>query len=503
MDEISKLTKSELGELEAEDFTPDPISMLESNRNLGYSIEEAVSDLIDNAITAKATEIVYEIHWNNGTPFFLLKDNGHGMSNDTLINSFKLGSKNPLENRDPHDLGRFGFGMKTASLSQARILTVITKKNGSNTIYRSLDLNFMARLNQGWKLKKVAEELITSELLYLDQHESGTIIKWSDWDRAPKDNDEFTDLVEVINSYIRVCFHRFIEDKGIKLFCHETEIKPCGPIPSGEGSEQFSSIALSQNQRARQTAFILQHPQKWEEDYEAISRFNSFRLFKGFERQQGIYIYRCDRLLTPRGGWLGLLRKGNSAKLARVVIDYPNDADSLWSLDITKTNASIPYQFKKEIKKLIDAARRASITKIVRGNRSIKKSLTPGRNAHIWKVSIDKEFNSYRYLVDLEHPLFSNLIKEKVISLAGLQLIATVISDNLPVATIIQNNDEDPSKHDRISKKEKLNKQELQLVKKIFQYQCGQMTKAAAFSWLLSFEPYCYHEDQLNKYLNE
>ena len=110
-------------ELETYDFTPDPISLLESNRNLGYSIEEAVSDLIDNSISAKATTISYEIHWNDGNPFFLLKDNGSGMSNldNELINSFKLGSKNPLEERDPSDLGRFGFGMKTASLSQARL----------------------------------------------------------------------------------------------------------------------------------------------------------------------------------------------------------------------------------------------------------------------------------------------------------------------------------------------------------------------------------------------
>ena len=79
------------------DFTPDPISLLESNRNLGYSIEEAISDLIDNSISAKATNISYEIHPNNGKPYFLLKDNGIGMSNldNELVDSFRLGSKNP------------------------------------------------------------------------------------------------------------------------------------------------------------------------------------------------------------------------------------------------------------------------------------------------------------------------------------------------------------------------------------------------------------------------
>ena len=145
-----------LDKLEAEDFTPDPISLLESNRNLGYAIDEAISDLIDNSISAGATEVSYEMHWNSGKPYFLLKDNGSGMSNENneLINSFRLGSKNPLEERDINDLGRFGFGMKTASLSQARSLSVITKKEQYSIIARSLDLDFIARNNK-WKLKKI------------------------------------------------------------------------------------------------------------------------------------------------------------------------------------------------------------------------------------------------------------------------------------------------------------------------------------------------------------
>ena len=197
----------------AEDFTPDPISLLQSSRNLGYSIEEAISDLIDNSISAHARNIIYEFHWNNGLPFFLLKDDGKGMSseNNELIKSFRLGSKNPLEERDSGDLGRFGFGMKTASLSQARTLTVITKKRGYNIISRSLDLNFIASINQGWKLKKVSEIEIENEILYLNNLESGTIIKWNDWDRAPTDKSDFVSLISNINNYIGVCFHRYIE----------------------------------------------------------------------------------------------------------------------------------------------------------------------------------------------------------------------------------------------------------------------------------------------------
>lgn len=485
-----------------EDFTPNPISLLESNRNLGYSIEEAISDLIDNSITAGADEISYELHWNEGTPFFLLKDNGKGMSNsdNELIDSFRLGSKNPLDERDPNDLGRFGFGMKTASLSQARSLTVISKKEGYTALARSLDLNFIAELKDGWKLKLVEDSVIEGELVYLDALSSGTVLRWDDWDRAPDLEDDFMALATDINQYISVCFHRFIE-KGIKICQHDYVLEPCSPIPQGEGADIFSGpISLSRNKKAKQTAYILQHPKNWGDNYEVINRFNSFRLFEGFERQQGIYIYRCDRLLTPKGGWLGLLKKGNAAKLARVVIDYPNDADALWSLDITKTNASIPFEFKREIKRLIDATKNGSVKKIVRGNRNVNKSLTLN-HSHIWKTLNDKEYNSYKYIVDVDHPIFKNLIAEKKIKERDLTILLEVISSNLPVAKIIENNDTDPSKHDRMVSKQELSKSELELARVIFQHQMKTDAKEAAFSWLLNFEPYCYCEDQLKKEL--
>jgi hypothetical protein len=484
-----------------EDFTPDPVSLLESTRNLGYSIEEAISDLIDNSITAEAKNIAYEFHWNSGTPFFLLKDDGKGMSyeNNELIDSFKLGANKEKE-RDTKDLGRFGFGMKTASLSQARSLTVITKKKGNSIISRALDLIFIAELDQGWKLKLVDENKIRNELYFLDKQDSGTIIRWDDWDRAPKSNEDFTSLISEINNYISVCFHRFIE-KGIKIYCHETPLLPCSPIPSGEGSTLYSQVSIDKN--AKQLAYIIQHPKFWAENYENNTGFNSFRLFEGLERQQGIYIYRCDRLLTPKGGWLGQINKGNSAKLARVVINYSNKADDLWSLDITKTNASIPYEFRSAIKDLIEASKNESLKKIARGNRVISEGLSNSNNALVWLTTKDLQFNSFKYSIDINNPFIKQFVSENLITERNLKILIDAISNTLPVSKIIQNNDSDPSKHDRMYKKDKLTEEEMLYAKKIFYFQCTKMTKSAAFAWLLSFEPYCYYESQLNKEFND
>jgi DNA-directed RNA polymerase subunit N (RpoN/RPB10) len=195
------------------------------------------------------------------------------------------------------------------------------------------------------------KEQFKNEIDKLNEVGQGTIICWKNWDRAPESNENFIALVTKISNYAAVCFHRFIEG-GIKIYSHDELLKPINPIP--KDSQKYSEIPLKNNENSKQTAFILKHPKFWDQEYDSLPHINSYKLFNGFQAQQGIYIYRCNRLLNPNGGWLGTIKPMNSSKLARVTIDYPNSADNLWSLDITKTNATIPYEFKKEIEKLIE-----------------------------------------------------------------------------------------------------------------------------------------------------
>jgi len=487
--------------MEFYDFTPDPISLLESNRSLGYNIEEAIADLIDNSITAGASFISYELHWNNGSPYFLLRDNGQGMGegDNDLVNSFRLGSKNPLDERSPKDLGRFGLGMKTASLSQARVLTVITRSTQKEVTGMTLDLNFIEEQKGKWLLKSVEPNLLLNEFDFFKKNETGTVVRWDNWDRAPSLETDFNALNSRIQNYLKVCFHRFIE-RGIQICASDYPLEGCSPIPKGEGAEFVSSRPLSNNKEARQSSYILQHPKNWVEDYENIKRFNSFRLFDGFESQQGIYIYRCDRLLNPKGGWLGLLNNSNASKLARMVIDYPNNADELWSLDITKTNANIPWEFREEVKKLVEITRKRSINKIIRGNREVSERLSSSHSA-IWKFKEHKEFNSVKYFIDIEHPIFQSFILDGRFKKKDLTYILSLISENVPVAQIIENNDTDPSIHDRMLVKNELSQSDIEIAKLLFQEQMKAGTVAYALTWLLNFEPYCYFEDQLKKEL--
>jgi hypothetical protein len=485
-----------------EDFSPEPINLLQANRNIGYSIEEAVADLIDNSVAAESKVIELDFSWNNGQPYFALLDDGRGMTekNNELANCFRLGSRNPLEERASDDLGRFGFGLKTASLSQSSSFIVISKKENYDLCVRSLDLDFIARQNIGWRLRIPKNSECFGYDKLIASQATGTAVIWNNWDRCPTQENDFFELIETVENYISVCFHRFLE-KRLIIKSNGVPLKGISPIPNGPGAVLKSQLPLVSHSTAIQYAYLIQHPSKWLEDYESILQFNSFRLFEGFDRQQGIYIYRCDRLLTPKGGWLGVIKQSNSAKLARVVIDYPNDADALWSLDITKTSAKIPFEFKSEITKFIRKSKSASNSKVVRGKRQQRNELAR-IDSTIWSERDDKETYSKSYYINPNHQLFKSVFEGRDgISLKEFKSIIQLISDTLPVSRIIENNDEDASRHDRANGREELSPSQLKFAKYIYRDYLTDFNHNDAVSKVLSLEPYCYYEDQVKKHL--
>lgn len=150
-------------------------SLIESMRSIGYSFETAIADIIDNSISAKATEIKIYQRVKNGIPYIQIIDDGIGMSRSELLDALRLGSKNPTEDREKDDLGRFGLGLKSASFSQCRILTVVSKMN--NEIHGfQWDLDIVAKTNR-FVVRELDEFEISSfsNLSYLSEREGGLL----------------------------------------------------------------------------------------------------------------------------------------------------------------------------------------------------------------------------------------------------------------------------------------------------------------------------------------
>ena len=171
------------------ELLPNPAFLMQSMRHIGYTLETALADIIDNSIAAEASVISVQYRWNDANPWIAIIDDGCGMSSEGIKEAMRFGGEIcPTENRSSSDLGRFGLGLKTASLSQCKRLTVISKQNGSvssciwdvDALAEAAAPKWNALLPSVEMLKK--DPVIEKLLHRLDEISSGTIVIWQKLD---------------------------------------------------------------------------------------------------------------------------------------------------------------------------------------------------------------------------------------------------------------------------------------------------------------------------------
>lgn len=153
--------------------------LVESTRSIGYSFEAAVADAIDNSISASATEV--HVCFSSKDPQWLcIEDDGWGMTPQELENAMRYGSQSSTEVRRKDDLGRFGLGLKMASLSQCRKVTVLTKRD-EVICAACWNLDYIIQ-QENWSLQFFSGNEIENlpGYQYLRLKKSGTAVIWED-----------------------------------------------------------------------------------------------------------------------------------------------------------------------------------------------------------------------------------------------------------------------------------------------------------------------------------
>ena len=322
-------------------------SLIESMRSLGYSFPSAIADLLDNSISAKARNI--DIVSSPGMdPSLIILDDGNGMTEHELYEAMRYGSSNPLETRREDDLGRFGLGMKAASLSQCRKLIVVSKKEEKISAY-SWDLDYVID-SKSWMLMGFKEEEML-QFPHIDQlldKEHGTYIYLSEFDRIKEGtgnlSETFNKCLDDMINHLALVFHRFI-DEGLIIRVNQMKIEARDPFLSYHRATQRkreSSFRIN-NEKITLKPFILPHLSKLcQDDLDKVGGKDRLR------SEQGFYVYRNKRLIIW-GTWFRLERKDELNKLARVMVDIPNSLDYMWSIDIKKSVATLPDIIKKNM----------------------------------------------------------------------------------------------------------------------------------------------------------
>lgn len=470
-----------------ESAIPEPASLIETFRAIGYSPEAAVADLLDNSISADARNIWIDFLWNGEDSWLRIRDDGHGMSDDALKIAMKPGSRNPREERDSKDLGRFGLGLKTASFSQTKQFSVASKAQDGTISHWTWDLDLVQEIGK-WEIVKYFPD--EGKLEDLDSSNSGTIVFWPKLDRITKNlskNSEkaqkkFYELMERIKKHQGMVFHRFITEKKITIFFQGREVEPWDPFLSLHPQTQITEDQYFQNKHGFMKGYILPHKSRLSE-----IQFKETSGINGWNDHQGFYIYRGARLLVA-GDWLGLYKKEEHFKLARIKIDLDNTLDSPWQIDIKKSTARPPIEVKAELKQYADSVRRKASEVYRHRGKRIKK-LSGIAYEPLWEEKIKSGVNSFE--INRDHPaiqlLKDTLSQDQKALLNGILLI---IEKSIPHQSIYINeatNSEIFNEENDEKNLPALN----QMVKELYNsfIQCG-LDKESAISKLSQIEPF-------------
>lgn len=383
---------------------------LSSLRDIGYSFETALADLVDNSISANAENI--KIYALPSTDKLVIVDDGNGMSDDMLKEAMRLGTQK--ETRAKNDLGRFGLGLKTASFSQCKRLTVFSKCDQTISGY-TWDLDFLSQKDD-WLLQKASIDDLKSKLNEMSPQIYGefssakhaSLILWEKIDRYSE--EEFDEELKNARKHLALTFHRYLGFPGfngqmVKLYFNNTKIDPFDPFTSKDKNTarsgmqaQTDEYTLSNGTSLSVTPYILPPLNKLSQ-----SEYKELATTEGFTRSQGFYLYRQGRLLIY-GTWFGLSCIKDASNLVRIRIDVDVYQDQEWKIDVKKSTAFPNLEIRKILSHYVNVPIDKS-KKVHKASGIVSKKT----KECYWKEVIFNDTSEFK--INEEHPRYKALIE--------------------------------------------------------------------------------------------
>ncbi len=370
--------------------TPNPARLIEGLRDTGYDFNNACADIIDNSISAEATEIIIEVvSQTDGRKFVFFGDNGIGMNREELFNAMRYGAD---RRANLASLGKFGLGLKTASTSIARKLSVLSKKTNENDLIKlSWDLDHVVDTNE-WELleENPSKEEVQKFSDYCGDH--GTLVIWSKCDRLLSQQYEVGEALEIraiqriadrLREHVAMIYYRFLDhadtrEVNITIDINHNSVEAWNPffIKKSEQvlavNQQKLEIVLEDGttECAYVKAYILPHER-------SLSKDENKNIAKITNKRQGFYIHREGRIIH-HGGWLNVFGAVEPhGSLLRVEFDYGHKLDVMFHTDVKKSSIIFDQAIEEELRSRLAGARREANTRYRQSNKKVTNELNP------------------------------------------------------------------------------------------------------------------------------
>jgi len=338
--------------------------LIRSLRDMGYEFATAVADLVDNSIEARANTVRINVEWSGEDSHVMISDNGVGMSSNELRESLRFGSERDYES---DDLGKFGLGLKTASLSQCLRLTVASRRNENRADIDAYcwDLGHIDATNR-WEILPVKTADLQNVARTHLKETTGTVVIWEQLDRilgykrpdGEMARKQLMVMCRELEEHLSMVFHRFlageVRGRRLAIYINDNKIVPWDPFARGEeNTSKLESISLRlEGGKGKSDVVIEPYVLPAQAKFSSPEAFNRASGPDKWNRQQGFYIYRADRMIQS-GGWSNLRTLDEHLKLARVALHFSPKLDDEFKINVPKMRVALPAELKDSIQKAL------------------------------------------------------------------------------------------------------------------------------------------------------
>lgn len=343
--------------------------LMASLRDIGYDLPGALADLVDNSIDAGARQVAIDIVADGPESWIRVLDDGLGMTGARLDEAMRYGTHTDYE---PNSLGHFGLGLKTASLSQCRRLTVASRgAAGGRLAVRRWDLDEVVR-RDSWDLERITPGTADRRLTEpLNGDACGTVVLWESVDRViPRKPTPgmtarvVTTATDEVRAHLAMVFHRFLDGEAfggrtrLELTLNGEPIEPWDPFARSESLTRELPSQTLEYEDSDQRSIAIEVTPYVLPGQQLFSSVEAHRAAAGprrWNRHQGFYIYRRDRLIQA-GGWNRLRTLDEHAKLARIAVDLPVGDEDRFAVDVAKMRVAIPEELRPGLRAIAAGA---------------------------------------------------------------------------------------------------------------------------------------------------
>jgi len=345
-------------------ITPSAARLTESLRDIGYDFPSAVADIVDNSVMAGAAHVDVTVEFAGEDSYVVISDDGEGMTGNGLIEALRYGSRRPYGRSD---LGRYGLGLKTASMSQCRSVTVLSCRHAApdNVSTGMLDLDLINEWDE-WLIFEPPTAPVIERSVERLANEPGTVVIWRKLDRVlPEKRPDggwarrrLDSLAAKTAEHLGIVFHRYLEGtagSGLVITVNGHKVESWNPFAPTEATtnelpmQRFELAVADVSGTVTLRRFVL--PAR--DEFSSTEEFERYSGPLNWNRQQGIYVYRAGRLVQW-GGWNGIRGIDEHTKLARASLEFDTDLDSVFNINVAKMRVTLPPQIRQMLERPIN-----------------------------------------------------------------------------------------------------------------------------------------------------